>query len=209
MNRESLIRTLESATANATDVYFSLYEDYLENGDEPEEALRIILEYPREIGDTEDRNPKSIARQEESRMVYSLESFVSGMTIRIAEMNLPQEDFYRRLYQVFFKGDDDFCPCGKEEKVIALKILSESVWAVPYYQITETTCVNREEIEEGIEAIQKSLQEAFYMLNRPFRTKPERAAQMLRIADAISDKKLQIIYWTVILDHLRNKSERD
>lgn len=209
MNRESLIRTLESATANATDVYFKLYEDYLEKGDEPEEALRIILEYPREIGDTEDRNPQSIARQEESRMLYSLGDLVDGMTIRIAEMNLPQEDFYRRLYQALFRSDGDLCPQSKEEKVIALKILSERVWAVPYYQTVRTTELTKAEIEEGLETIQKKLQEAFYMLNRPFPAKPERAAQILRIADTITDRKLQIIYWTVILDHLRNKGERD
>lgn len=207
MNRECLIRTLESATANATDVYFRLYEDYFENEDEPEEALRIILEYPREIGDTEDRNPQSITRQEENRIICNLEDFINGTTIRIAEMNLSQEDFYKRLYKVFFKTYDDFCPRNKEEKVIALKILSERVWAVPYYQTVETTSVIREEFRDGIEAIQKSLQEAFYMLNRQFTTKPEQVAQILRIADAISDKKQQIIYWTVILNHLRNEND--
>ncbi len=62
MNREDLLNTLNKATANATDVFFDLYTEYLENGEEPEEALQIILEYPKIIGDSEDKNPLTIQR---------------------------------------------------------------------------------------------------------------------------------------------------
>ena len=61
MNKESLIRTLDNASANQTDIYYRLYEDYFEKGDKPEEALQIIIEYSREIGDAKDNNPQKIS----------------------------------------------------------------------------------------------------------------------------------------------------
>ena len=209
MNRESLLNTLETAPGNATDVYFGLYTDYFENGDEPEEALRIILEYPDNIGDTKDRNPRNISRQDENRLICIYEEIISGTANRIMEMNLAKEDFYKKLYSVIFDSDNELFPQNKKEKVIALKILSESVNAVPYYQVIKTDRISRDEFREGIEKLRPSLQEAHYMLHHQFDTTPEEAAQILRIADSISDRKEQVIFWTVILNNLRKDNDED
>lgn len=209
MNKESLVGTLVNATAHATDVYFGLYKDYFENGDEPEEALRIILEYPAKIGDTGDSNPQNITLQEENRITCNLEYIVGGTANRIANMNLARKDFYKKLYVALFNSDNDFFPQSREEKVITLKILAERVLAVPYYQIIETEKISREEFEEGVSRLQTSFQEAYYMLNRQFPTTPEQAAQIVRIADNIPDKRQQIIFWTIIINNLRSDSEKD
>ena len=209
MDREKLIGTLFGATANATDVYFGLFKDYFENGDDQVGALRTILEYPHEIGDTEDRNPQSITRQEENKITFNLEDVINGTVNRIADMNLSQEEFYKKLYTVLFESDNEFFPQSREEKVIALKILSERVLAVPYYQVIETEKISREEFEEGIKHLQVSLQEAYYMLNRQFSTTPEQAAQIMRIADNISDRGQRIIFWTIIINNLRSENEKD
>lgn len=209
MNRESLVATLDNASANAADVYLRLYEDYFVDGDDPEEALRIILEYPREIGDVNDSNPQGITRQAENRITESLESLINGTVSRIADMNLTQRDFYKNLYMTLFKSDNEVFPQSKEEKAITLKILSERVRAVPYYQVMEDGTISREEFEEGIEKLQTQLQEAYYMLNRQFPTTPARAAEIVRIADTIEDRKRQIVFWTVIINSLRNVNEKE
>lgn len=209
MNRESLISTLDNASANQTDIYYRLYEDYFENGDEPEEALQIIIEYARKIGDAEDNNPQKINRQEENRISSMYGGIIYGIVDRITEMNPTKENFYKKLYEALFKSDNELLPQSKDEKVIALKILSESVLAIPYYQIIETERISKEEFIEGVNNLQSSLREANYMLNRQFSTTPEEGAQIVRIADSIKDKRQQIIFWTVVINNLRDSNEKE
>lgn len=204
MDNENLLNALEKATANAVDVYFDLYSRYFENGEEPEEALRTILEYPNEIGDTKDKNPQNITRQDEKRLYHSLEDMVCGMAERIAEKNLSQKEFYKKLYTNIFNSDDELRPQSKEEKVIALKILSETAMAVPYFPIKEADKISKEEFEQAVDDLRPKIQEAFCMLQRRFSTTPELGAQIVRIADEISGKKEKIIFWTVIINRLRN-----
>lgn len=210
MDVERLKDTLEKASGNTTDIYFELYTDYLENGDEPEEALRIILEYPSEIGDRKDKNPTNISHQEETRLIGMFEEMISGMTDRIADKNFTKKEFYKKLYFTIFHCDNEFFPQTREEKVIALKILSESVGMIPYYQVVDTEKISREEFEDGIERLLEYIQEGVHMLmHRQFSTTPDEAAQILRIADQIPDKRDQIIFWTFLINTLRRYNDRE
>ena len=204
MEKESLLNTLDKATANAVDVYFDLYTTYFEDGKEPEEALRTILEYPNEIGDTKDKNPQSISLQDETKLFFSLEELICGIAERLAEMNLPQDEYYKKLYRNVFNSDNELYPQSKEEKVIALKILSERAVAVPYFPIEEMDKISKEEFEQTVQDLRPSIQEAFCMLQRRFSNMPERVAQILRIADKITDKREKIIFWTVIINKMRS-----
>lgn len=208
MQNENLLNTLKRASANATDVYFDLYESYFESGAEPEEALQIILEYPLEIGDVKDKHPQSITQQNESRLTLTFEDIIQGTANRIVQMNLSEKDFYKKLYTTIFCSDSDLYPKSKEEKVIALKILSERVGEVPYYQIKDFDKVSKEEFEDTIERLYPNLQEAFYMLQHQFETTPELAAQIIRIADDIADERERIVFWTVIINKLQS-DEKD
>ena len=201
MEKESLLNTLDKATANAVDVYFDLYTTYFEDGKEPEEALRTILEYPNEIGDTKDQ---SISLQDETKLFFSLEELICGIAERLAEMNLPQDEYYKKLYRNVFNSDNELYPQSKEEKVIALKILSERAVAVPYFPIEEMDKISKEEFEQTVQDLRPSIQEAFCMLQRRFSNMPERIAQILRIADKITDKREKIIFWTVIINKMRS-----
>lgn len=204
MEKESLLNTLDKATANAVDVYFDLYTTYFEDGKEPEEALRTILEYPNEIGDTKDKNPQSISLQDETKLFFSLEELICGIAERLAEMNLPQDEYYKKLYRNVFNSDNELYPQSKEEKVIALKILSERAVAVPYFPIEEMDKISKEEFDQTVQDLRPSIQEAFCMLQRRFSNMPERIAQILRIADKITDKREKIIFWTVIINKMRS-----
>ena len=204
MEKESLLNTLDKATANAVDVYFDLYTTYFEDGKEPEEALRTILEYPNEIGDTKDKNPQSISLQDETKLFFSLEELICGIAERLAEMNLPQDEYYKKLYRNVFNSDNELYPQSKEEKVIALKILSERAVAVPYFPIEEMDKISKEEFEQTVQDLRPSIQEAFCMLQRRFSMMPERIAQILRIADKRTDKREKIIFWTVIINKMRS-----
>lgn len=207
MDLETLIDRLERASGNATDVFYSIYTDYFENGDNPEEALRVIIEYSEEIGDTKDENPTKISQQCEAKIYFEFARIVKATAYRIAEMNLSQEDYYKELYNIIFCSKDKLWPQDKEEKVIALRILAENVPA--YYQVIETESVTKEEFEEGGNRLALKFQEAFYMLeHRRFATTPEETAQVLRIADSIENNKDKIIFWTMILNTLRSGEER-
>lgn len=210
MDREKLKNTLKKASGNTTDIFFTLYTDYFENGDNPVEALKTILEYPDKIGDQEDENPSNIIYKEECRLVAAFEEMITGVTNRIVELNLAKNDFYQKLYETIFQCDNEFFPHTKAEKVIALKILSESVSVVPYYQIIETEKVSKEEFESGIDKLWDYIQEAGHMLmHRQFPTTPEEAAQVLRVADGINDRKERIIFWTILINTLRRRGEQE
>lgn len=209
MDAERLKRTLETATGNSTDIYFELYTDYFENGGEPEEALRIILEYPEEIGDENDNNPVKIRYSEEVSLIGMFEEMINGMTDRLAEMNLTKNIFYQKLYQNIFCCDNELFPQTKEEKVIALKILSESVGMVPYYQLLDTEEVSKDEFDDGMERILEYRQEAVHILmHRQFATTPDEAAQILRITNEITAEKDKIIFLAFLINVLRRNNER-
>lgn len=208
MDRESLIHTLKKATANAYDVYFELYVEYFEKGDDPAEALKAILEYPFEIGDTKDENPQKITVKEENRIAHALEDLVCGAADRIAEMNCSKDEFYKKLYSAVFCTNNELFPQSREEKVIALKILSEKAMAVPYFQIDHVDEFSKEEFEETITKIDSQIQEALCLMRRYFDTAPEMVAQLLRISDAISGRREKILFWTVIINKFRG-NDRD
>lgn len=210
MDVERLKDTLERASGNTTDIYFGLYADYMENESEAVEALKTILEYPKEIGDRKDKNPTNISYQEENRLIGIFEEMITGLTERITELNLTKDDFYKKLYFTIFNSDNELFPQKREEKVIALKILSESVSAVPYFQvIMYTEKISRDEFADGIGRLMenKKIQEATHMLQRQFSTTPEEAAQLLRIEDGIADKKDRIIFWTFLINALRREKD--
>lgn len=208
MDKESLINTLEKATANAYDVYFDLYTKYFEKGDAPKEALEIILEYPREIGDTKDKNPKCIKWQKEKSLTIAFDDLICGMASRIAELNYAKEEFYNKLYEAIFCSDSGVFPQSKEEKVIALKILSERAVAVPYFQLDRIESFSGEELEETVKKIHPQLREAFCMLQKQFSMMPDMVSQLLRIADSISDRRERIVFWTMAMSKFRN-DDRD
>lgn len=207
MEVERLIETLERASGNTTDIYFSLYTDYIENESEAVEALKTILEYPKEIGDRKDKNPTNISYQEENRLIGIFEEMITGMTDRIVELNLAKDNFYKKLYSTIFHNNDELFPQDKKEKVIALKILSERVDVVPYFPIIETEKVSKEEFRDGIEKLTKHIQEVMHMLQRQYATTPDEAAQLLRIGDGIENKKDRIIFWTVLINALRREKD--
>ena len=207
MDKESLMKTLEKATANAYDVYLELYTKYFENGGNPAEALEIILDYPREIGDTKDRNPKSIKLQDEKNLMIAFDDLICGMADRIAELNYTKEEFYKKLYEEIFCSENEILPQSTEEKVIALKILSEHAVAVPYFQIDKMESFTEDEFEETATSIHPQLQEAFCMLQRQFSMMPEMVSQLLRIADGISDRRERIVFWTMAMSKFRSDGE--
>lgn len=204
MDKEGLTKTLEKATANAYDVYFDLYTKYFESGDSPEEALEIILDYPGKIGDTEDNNPQYIKRKDARRITIAFDEWICGTANRIAEFNYPKKEFYQKLYATVFCSDNVIAPQSKEEKVIALKILSERAVAVPYYQLYDVENISETEFDKIMQQIHPQLHEAFCMLQRPFSTMPEMVSQLLRIADCITDRRLRIVFWTITMSKFKN-----
>lgn len=207
MDVERLMETLEKASGNTTDIYFNLYIDYLENESDAVEALKIILEYPNEIGDTKDKNSTKISCQEENRIISIYEEMIIGLTDRIVELNLVKDDFYKKLYDTVFNNNNELFPQGKEEKAIALKILSERVDVVPYFQAIDTEKISKEEFGDGIGRLIERIQEATHMLQRQYATTPDEAAQLLRIGEGIENRKDRIIFWTVLINAIRREND--
>ena len=204
MDKENLINTLDKATANAFDVYFELYTKYFEGGDEPEAALELILEYPKEIGDTKDKNPQNIEHSDKSRITVVFTELICSTASRLAELNYTKQEFYKKLYEVVFCSSSELFPQKKEEKVIALQILSERAMAVPYWQIDKIEKVSKDEFEKTVSKLHPQIQEAFCMLRRRFDTTFEMVLQLLKIADTISERREQVIFWTVIINEIQN-----
>lgn len=208
MNRENLINTLDNATANAFDVYFELYTQYFEKEDKPEEALELILEYPGEIGDTKDKNPQNISRSDQSRIFGVFTELICSTASRLTQLNYTKQEYYKKLYETVFGSGSELFPQEKEEKVIALQILSERATAVPYWPIVKIEKVLKEEFDETVNKLRPQIREALCMLRRRFDNKFEMVSQLLRIADTITERRQQVIFWTVIVNEIRNNDRK-
>lgn len=91
--------------------------------------------------------------------------------------------------------------------MIALKILSERVDVVPYFQVIDTEKISKEEFGSGIRRLTERIQEATHMVQRQYATTPDEAAQLLRIGEGIADRKDRIIFWTVLINALRGEKD--
>lgn len=205
MNETKLLESLKTATGNSTDVFSQLYNDYFKNTNEKEkiEVLRLILEYPFRIGDTEDKNPLTISKEREYELVIKYESIISGVTNRMVDLNLSKEEFYEKLYKTIFASDDALYPRSEEEQIIVLKYLSEQVPDVPYFKIKRRIQISEEDFDERLEKLRPNIQEALHMFQRKFETTPESAAEIWRIVRDLTDEKDQVVLLTIILNFLQ------
>lgn len=203
---EKLQRLLETASGNPLDIHFILYKDFLSQSEAPEQVLKLILEYPSEIGNSADNSPTLISEDEVLEYQFNYFELVRVTLKNIINKNLSVEDFYKKVYANVFKLD--LLPQDEKGQAILLYLLSsKKIPGLPYYQATDLLEMDQEQYGQIIDKIEDKISLGVYMLNRHFKSKTEEISQLWNLAYQLESREEQIVFWAIMIGIIR-KYER-
>ena len=211
MNMEllkKLQRTLETSDGNPLDIHYALYKDFINQSESPEQALRVVLEYPGEIGDSSDDTPSIITDGEVSDYLFEYYELVKVMLRSIIDKNLSSEDFYKNVYTNIFKFE--LLPQNEKGQAILLYLLSsKKIPGLPYHQAENLLIMDEEHFREIIDRIDDKSKLGIYMLNRRFKSKTEEVSQLWEIANQLESREEQIVFWVIIISAIRRHENNE
>ena len=205
---EKLHRMLETTSGNPLDIHFILYKDFISQSETPEQILKLILEYPNEIGNSDDNSPTLISEDEVLEYQFDYFDLVRVTLKSIIDKNLSVEEFYKKLYTNVFKLD--LLPQDEKGQAILLYLLSSKKFlGLPYYQATGLLEMDEEHYGQIIEKIEDKISLGVYMLNRNFKSKTEEISQLWNLASQLESREEQIVFWAIIIGIIRKYERRE
>lgn len=198
---------LENAPGNKYDVYYVLSNECLSNAKEPDRILRQILTYSKKIGAEDGLEPTNLSTEEIKVAEQKYIDLIDQIVQVLIQDNPSEEDFYKALYEnVFFSK---LLPQNSKAKAIFMKILSENIRFIPYYQAENLLQMSNEEYRACLEKVKPDVLKALYMLNRNFDTLTEIASQLYNIENGIDRREDKIIFISAILGIIMHKQQED
>lgn len=190
-----LVEFIHKAEGHAIDIFYDIYIEFLKDVTTPQTLLPVIFEYEGKIG-TEDvectKVPPEILEEVEAKLPE-----LKNIVRQIARCNDAPDVFYSKLWNEIFVSST--LPHGNEQHAVILKLLNEKVPLLPYYQAINLCCMEDEEYKKAVDRIRPQIIETIHMLNRHFEQKTERASQMCRIVNVLSQEDA-CVYWAAIIN---------
>lgn len=202
--RDAIKNILDTADGNLFDIYYTLYCEYLEPSKESVEILLYILQSGGVARGQDDDLPQRITKEFAQKTERTYLSLLNKIVDTLALDNPPPQEFYQKLYAHTFASD--LFPKDQESRAVVLKLLAEDVACIPYYQTSGLLDMSNEEYKEIALAVKPAVTEAVHMLNRHLGSKTKETSQIFRIAEEIKDRNARIVYWSLIMDLLRQYS---
>ena len=198
---------LENAPGNKYDVYYVLSNECLSNAEEPDKILRQILTYSKKIGVEDGSEPTNLSTEEIKAAEQKYIDLINQIVQVLIQDNPSEEDFYKALYEnVFFSK---LLPQNSKAKAIFIKILSENIRFIPYYQAENLLQMSNEKYRECLEKVKPNVLKALHMLNRNFDTLTEIASQLYNIETDIESRDDKIIFISAILGIIMHRQQED
>ncbi len=205
---EKIYRLLETASGNPLDIHFVLYKDFISQSETPEQVIKLILEYPSEIGNPDDNSPTLVSEDEVLEYQFDYFELVKVTLKNIIDKNLSIEEFYKKLYTNVFKLD--LLPQDEKGQAILLYLLSsKKIPGLPYYQATDLLKMDEEHYGQIIDKIKNQISLGVYMLNRNFKSKTEEVSQLWNLASQLESREEQIVFWAIIISIIRKLERRE
>lgn len=198
-----LVAFLQEANGNALDIFYYIYDEFLKDSSAPQTLLPIIFEFEGTIG-TDDVECVKVSPDILENVKAHLTD-IKNIVRQLAESNDSHDVFYSKLWNEIFVSST--LPHGNEQHAVILKMLNEDIALLPYYQAIDLYSMENEEYKEAVERIRPQIIETIHMLNRNFKQKTERASQMFRIANVLSQEDAYV-YWAAIIDLTEKNSYR-
>jgi hypothetical protein len=204
-NANSIQKILKEAQGNRTDIYLTLFREYVKPSDTPWMVLKSIVEYQDPVG-TNDGSPSQIDPNEYQNTIRIYHKLLHETVRVIAQKNMPEDDFYICLYQNIFESK--LFPEDDEVHAVFLEVLSEEIPELPYIQMQNLLKMGDEDFREITAKVTPQLNKAVYVLNRHLGSKTEETSQLWEIAQSLDGRNQQIVYWALIISLIRTSIDR-
>lgn len=199
---DKLLKLLHEASGNSLDIYYVIFEEYLNNSDNPPELLRLILEFPDTIGHDDGASEK-VSPQVEKDILQQYKSFLVKTVELLVNKNSPVDLFYKELWKATFCAPTS--PKDTDQRAVTLKILNEDIPLLPYYQANDLVSMDSDDFAKELNTLKPQIQEAIHMLNRHFSQKTEESSQLLRLSNNLTRKEA-CIYWATLLSIIKESA---
>lgn len=200
--QEKLLKIIKEAQGNSLDIYYTLFEEYLKDDENPSELLRLIMEFPNEIGD-DDGASKKISQQVENETIHQYKSYLFDTVKLLTKLNDTVKEFYEKLWYTVFSSPTS--PKDSEQCAVMLKFLSEEIPMLPYYQAVDEILMENDEFSKRVHSLSPRIQEAIHMFNRHFLQKTVESSQIVRLSEDLS-KEDACVYWASIMTIIKKSA---
>ena len=209
-NIENLIHEkCANATGNIYDIYYALYMDFLseDKTNHPSSVLQKLLEEVSQHEFEDDNNSKYISEEDIEENQHRYLELLSAYIHSIILDNLPESEFYSKIYNVIFQSD--LFPQSKKSQAIMLYFLAERIPGIPYFQAVNLLKMPTDEYKAAIQRLNPQIRKIINIYNRRFSTRTEEASQIYEIMDSLENKNDKIvllaIYTNIIQQNIRCK----
>lgn len=200
--QEKLLKTMQEATGNSLDIYYVLFEEYLKSDENPSELLRLVMEFPNEIG-ADDGASEKISQQVENETIQQYKSYLFDTVKLLMESNDTVNEFYKKLWDAVFSSPTS--PKDSEQCAVILKFLFDEIPMLPYYQAVDEILMENDEFSRRVDNLTTRIQEAMHMLNRHFPQKTVESSQILRLSEDLS-KEDACVYWALVMNIIKKSA---
>lgn len=213
-NEKSIQEILKSEAKHPIDTCLDLYK-IISASQCPEKLLQTVLEHPSPIGKKDDEVP--VAVTEDKFEVFARQNFnyIIQYTRLLARKNLPQDEFYKSLYEDLFNPGNDMLPSSEDPtlndifKAFILVLLANHVRCVPYYQLTEEQDLTDEIFKDSVSRLETKLKNARHILQRDFVTKTAEGVQLYRVMESINNETDKVVFLALMLSMVREEAQRN
>lgn len=193
---DKLTKLLEAAKGNSTDIYYTVYEDFIKNGEQPWHNLQKIIEYAYDVG-TDDKNSKRIDNKKINDIVKKHGYFLSELVRYFIVENVSEEDFYKKIYNTVFISD--IFPKEDDVRVVLLQLLAKNIPGLPYFPLSNVMKMDDNEFREASKKMLPQLRKGMSVLNRGLETNTETISQLWPISKELQNDREKIIFFSAIV----------
>lgn len=168
--------------------------------------IKEVLSTPIDIGNDEAKL-EGIDQDDFNRYIYRYQDYLISLVETLSMKDAEQDDFYKELYDCVFRSS--IIPEDQCHQAIYLFVLSKRVKLLPYYQTTNILRMKEEKYKETIDSIRAQLLMAFHMCARKFDTKTETTSQYWEIANQLSNRDEQIVFWSFVMQMEKDKKSEN
>lgn len=177
-------------------IYYTAYEEYIKNSKQPWRNLQKIIEYAYDVG-TDDNNSKRIDNQKINDIVKKHGHFLSELVRYFITENVPEEEFYKKLYNIVFVSDT--FPKEDDVRVILLQLLAKNIPGLPYFPLSNVMKMDDNEFREASKKMLPQLRKGMSVLNRGLETNTEAISQLWPISKELQTDREKIIFFSAIV----------
>ena len=204
---EKVKNILQQASGNKYDIYYTLYDEHILKSDQPLSIFSYILKFNDKIGDEDDSPADNFSAEEIKSYERKYRDLINEIVWIIAQDNPEEDVFYQKVYDNIFGSS--LIPENKKICSIILKILSENVGLIPYYQAKDLLKMDNSIFKNRFEELKNPIVKGVHMLNRRFETLTEMVSQIYRTSMELENEEDKIVFWSALFGIIMHDSDKD